>query len=197
MTAPSGTGKTTVAKYLFERFESLRFSVSHTTRPSRANEVHGEAYYFVSDEEFDAMVQEDAFAEWAHVHKRRYGTSKGEVERLLVAGHDILLDVDVQGARNLRQVYPDAITVFILPPSMRELSKRLRSRGTDSEEQVRTRLATARHEILDARDFAYVIVNEFVEGAADAFGSILSGRPDANARCHQHVERLVNEMLSS
>ena len=197
MTAPSGTGKTTVAKLVFERFENLRFSVSHTTRPSREGEVHGEAYYFISDAEFDAMVAEDAFAEWAHVHKRRYGTSKNEVQRLLRAGHDLLLDVDVQGARNLRKVYPEALSVVLLPPSMAELSRRLCGRGTETEEQLKTRLETARDEVLDARDFDFVIVNEAIESAANAFGSILDGRSDEDARSHHHVESLVNEMLTS
>lgn len=197
MTAPSGTGKTTVAKLVFERFENLRFSVSHTTRPSREGEVHGEAYYFIKDTEFDEMVRADAFAEWAHVHKRRYGTSKQEVQRLLSAGHDLLLDVDVQGARNLRKVYPEALSVFLLPPSMAELSRRLCGRGTETEEQLKTRLETARDEVLDARDFDFVIVNETIESAANTFGSILVGKSDADARSHHHVESLVNEMLTS
>ena len=197
MTAPSGTGKTTVAKLVFSRFENLRFSVSHTTRSSREGEVHGEAYYFVSDAEFDAMVSDDAFAEWAHVHKRRYGTSKNEVKRLLRAGYDLLLDVDVQGARNLRSVYPEALSVFLLPPSMAELSRRLCGRGTESEDQLQTRLETARDEVLDARDFDFVIVNETIDSAADAFVSILDGKPDLAARSHHHVEFLVNEMLTS
>ena len=197
MTAPSGTGKTTVAKLVFDRFENLRFSVSHTTRPSREGEVHRQSYYFVSDAEFDELVRSDAFAEWAHVHKRRYGTSKGEVQRLLTAGHDLLLDVDVQGARNLRKVYPEALSVFLLPPSMNELSRRLRGRGTESQEQLLTRLQTARDEVLDARDFDYVIVNEDIEKAAVAFGSILDGHRDPMANRHDHVESLVSEMLTS
>ena len=197
MTAPSGTGKTTVAKLVFERFDNLRFSVSHTTRPSREGERHGEAYYFISDGEFDGMVADDAFAEWAHVHKRRYGTSKAEVQRLLDAGHDLLLDVDVQGARNLRDVYPEALSVFLLPPSMSELSRRLYGRGTETDDQLKTRLETAREEVLDARDFDYVIVNETIRTAADAFGSILDGHPVPEARRHNHVESLVNEMLTS
>ena len=197
MTAPSGTGKPTVAKLVFDRYENLRFSVSHTTRPSREGEEHGQAYYFITDSEFDDLVSKDAFAEWAHVHKRRYGTSKGEVQRLLNAGHDLLLDVDVQGARNLRKVYPNALSIFLLPPSMRELSKRLRGRGTETEEQLLTRLETARDEVLDARDFDFVIVNEDIEKAADAFGSILDGHRDPMATRHDHVESLVNEMLTS
>lgn len=197
MTAPSGTGKTTVAKLVFDRYENLRFSVSHTTRPSREGEVHGESYYFISDTEFDGMVRGDAFAEWAHVHKRRYGTSKAEVQRLLDAGHDLLLDVDVQGARNLRKVYPEALSVFLLPPTMSELSRRLRGRGTESDDQLHTRLDTAREEVLDARDFDYVIVNETIEAAAEAFGSIIDERPIPESRRHHHVESLVNEMLTT
>jgi guanylate kinase len=197
MTAPSGTGKTTVAKLVFERFENLRFSVSHTTRPGRQGEEHGCSYYFVGDAEFDRMVEENAFAEWAHVHKRRYGTSRAEVQRLLSDGYDILLDVDVQGARSLRKVYPDAISVFLLPPSMVELSRRLTGRGTESDAQLTTRLNTARDEVMDAKDFDFVIVNENIERAALAFGSFLEGRPTPSAKRYDHIENLVKEMLTS
>ena len=197
MTAPSGTGKTTVARQVFQRFENLKFSVSHTTRPARAGEAEGEDYYFVGEAVFDGMVVEDAFAEWAHVHKRRYGTSKAEVERILELGQDILLDVDVQGARSLRRVYPRATSIFLLPPSFAELAQRLKGRATDSSDQVATRLKTAQEEVLDARDFQHVIVNENVDQAALAFGAILENRPSPAGLRHDHVDVLLDELRPS
>lgn len=198
MTAPSGAGKTTVFRRVREGMEDrLGFSVSHTTRPARAGEEHGRDYYFVDDAAFDAMVASGDFAEWAHVHKRRYGTSKAEVQRRLAQGLNVVLDVDVQGARSLRTVYPEALTIFILPPSLTELGRRLRGRGTETEEQLLTRLRTARDEVLDARDFRYVIVNEVVEDAALAFRSVLTSAPSADAKRHAHLQVLLKELAAS
>lgn len=173
MTAPSGTGKTTLAERVFKQEPTLAFSVSHTTRPPRDGEVNGEDYHFVSESEFDALIAQDAFAEWAHVHKRRYGTSKAEIARIQEEGNDVLLDVDVQGAHELLKTYPDALSIFVLPPSMKELEKRLKGRGTDSTDQVDVRLRTARSEILEAQYFRYVIVNDELSEAAEQFRAVL------------------------
>jgi guanylate kinase len=173
LTAPSGTGKSTVAASVFAAEPGLAFSVSHTTRPQREGEVDGEDYHFVSDAEFDQLVAEDAFAEWAHVHKRRYGTSKAEVARILGEGHDILLDVDAQGAHVLLAAYPEAVSIFMLPPSMAELATRLQGRSTDSADQIATRLKTARSEIRDADKFSYTVVNGEVAQATAEFLAIL------------------------
>ena len=134
LTAPSGTGKSTVAARVLSARPKLAFSVSHTTRPIRAGEVAGESYYYVDDAHFDAMVEEGAFAEWAHVHARRYGTSKAEVERLLEAGYDVLFDIDPQGGIQLMEVYPEAVTIFMVPPALENLEARLKHRGTESDE---------------------------------------------------------------
>ncbi len=173
LTAPSGTGKSTVTKRLLEVEPRLAFSVSHTTRPPRPHEQDGVDYWFVDDARFQQMVDEGAFAEWAWVHTRRYGTSHAEIERLTAAGRHVLFDVDVQGAENLLRAYPEAVSVFMLPPSLDELERRLRGRGTEDEEQVRVRLANARDEVGRCRLFEYVIINDEVEAAVADFRAIL------------------------
>jgi guanylate kinase len=173
LTAPSGAGKTTLARRVFELEPRLRFSVSHTTRAPREGECQGVDYHFVSDPVFDALEAEGAFAEWAHVHERRYGTSRAEIARLRKAGADILLDIDYQGAEQLLRAYPEAVGVFLTPPSLQELERRLVGRGTESQEQVALRLASARRELLAAPKFQYLIVNQVVEEAVADFRAIL------------------------
>ncbi|MDP6944025.1 MAG: guanylate kinase, partial [Myxococcota bacterium] len=173
LTAPSGTGKSTVAERVLADRPSLAFSVSHTTRPMRPGEVDGEDYYFVDDATFDGMVERDGFAEWAHVHAQRYGTSKAEVSRRLAAGMDVLFDIDPQGGLQLMDVYPEAVTVFMVPPSLAVLETRLRGRGTDSDEQIRIRLGVAREEIAAAHRYQYVVVNEDLDLAVADFLAIV------------------------
>lgn len=165
VSAPSGAGKTTLCRLLIERL-SFRFSVSHTTRRPRPGEVHGRDYYFVSRQEFETLVREGAFLEWAEVHGNLYGTSMAEVERALSGEEDLLLDIDVQGASQVkRKLGGQAVFVFIMPPSLEELERRLRSRGTEDEETLARRLARAREEIAYAPWFDYVVVNDQVERA--------------------------------
>lgn len=174
LVGPSGTGKSTILKHLFARDPRLSFSVSHTTRPPRAGEVDGEAYHFVDDATFDAMVAAGAFAEWANVHGRRYGTSRGEIDRLRAADRDIVFDIDVVGALNLCRAYPDAVSVFLLPPSLAELEARLRGRGTETAENLALRLGNARAEISQAAAFRYMVVNASVTSAAAAVWGIVT-----------------------
>jgi len=173
VSAPSGAGKTTLCRLLLERFP-FRFSVSHTTRPPRPGEVHGRDYYFVSREEFREMIREGAFLEWAEVHGNLYGTSFSEVERALSGEEDLLLDIDVQGASQVRgRLGARAVFVFILPPSLEELERRLRRRGTEDEETLRRRLARAREEIRFAPWFDYVVINDEVERAFEDLAAII------------------------
>jgi len=159
--SPSGGGKTTLCRQVLERLApALRFSISHTTRPPRGEERHGVDYYFVGDAEFQRMIDRGELAEWAHVHDRRYGTSRAEIERALADRVDLLLDIDYQGAEQLAQRYPEAVRVFILPPSMEDLRCRLQGRGTDSPDQVALRLAKAREEIRYAARSEFVVVNQ-------------------------------------
>lgn len=173
LTAPSGTGKTTVARQVFKRDARLAFSVSHTTRARREGEVDGVNYHFVDDATFDEMVEADAFAEWAHVHGKRYGTSHEEIRRLWAAGKDILFDVDPQGGVPLKAAYPDAITIFMVPPSLESLAARLKGRGTETDEQVALRLANAHDELKVAPAYDYVLPNTHVDETTDSFLSII------------------------
>ena len=143
----------------------VRASVSHTTRPPRGQEKHGREYYFASDAEFDAMVASDAFVEWAHVHGRRYGTSKKAIEERIAQGNDVILEIDYQGALQVKQTFANAVLIFILPPSYEELAQRLDRRGEDAAEVIATRLANARTEVAQARHFDFVIINSLFETA--------------------------------
>jgi len=194
LAAPSGTGKSTIARQLFKRLPRLSFSVSHTTRGPRPGEETGIHYHFVSDATFDAMVAEDAFAEWAHVHTNRYGTSKAVVEALSQAGKDILFDVDVQGAEQLLAAYPDAVSLFVVPPSLAELERRLRGRGTENEDQLATRLGNARKELRCAQMFTYLVVNDDLETAIDECHGILvaeAHKRTRNPKLAEHVRRMA------
>lgn len=171
--APSGAGKSTIASAVLAAEPRLAFSISHTTRPPRGAEVDGREYHFVDDQTFDRLVASDAFAEWAHVHDRRYGTSHAEITRLADEGRDILFDIDVQGAEQLLAAYPDAVSIFLLPPSFEELERRLRGRGTDSEAQLDTRLRNARTELAAVERFTYLIVNDRVDDAVASFLAVL------------------------
>lgn len=163
--APSGAGKSSLVKALLELDSHLQLSVSHTTRAPRGQEKHGRDYFFVPDAEFDAMVQAHAFIEWAHVHNKRYGTSKKAIEERMTTGADVILEIDYQGALQIKSIFANAITIFILPPNWEELRSRLERRGEDSPEVIETRLANAAVEVKQAKNFDFVIINEVFERA--------------------------------
>lgn len=163
--APSGAGKSSLVKALLEVDARLKLSISHTTRAPRGQEVHGREYYFVSDDEFDRMVAEGAFLEWAQVHGRRYGTSRQAIEARIAAGDDVLLEIDYQGALQIRRQFPGAVLIFILPPSWDELRARLQRRGEDSAETIELRLRNAAQEMAHVDQFDFVIINEVFERA--------------------------------
>jgi len=163
--APSGAGKSSLVKALMELDSAVQPSVSHTTRPPRGQEKHGREYFFVSPAEFDAMVVGDAFIEWAHVHGQRYGTSKKAVEDRVAMGADVILEIDFQGALQIRQVFANAVLIFILPPSWEELRSRLERRGEDAPEIIELRLRNAADEMARASEFDFVIINELFERA--------------------------------
>jgi len=174
LSAPSGTGKSTLARQLVKQVGDLNFSVSFTTRQPRPGEVHGRDYFFVDDATFDDMVARDGFVEWVRVYERRYGTGKAWIREKLESGVDILLDIESQGARRVHQAIPDAVMVFLLPPSSQELASRLRGRGDESEEQVRIRLDYARHELVQYEGYDYLVVNDTVEQAYHRLESIIT-----------------------
>lgn len=166
ISSPSGAGKTTLTHRLLQDFGDLSFSVSHTTRSPRSNEVDGQDYHFVDRATFERMVADDVFAEWAEVHGNLYGTSLGELDRAQQAGRKaILFDVDYQGARQIKAKLPQATGIFILPPSMDELARRLKSRGTETPETLARRFAKAREEIEHYPFFDYMIVNDDLQQA--------------------------------
>lgn len=171
--APSGAGKSSLVNALMEVDSRLAHSVSHTTRPPRGQEVHGREYYFVSHAQFDQMVQQGAFLEWAHVHGNRYGTSKQAIEERISQGGDIILEIDYQGAIQVKQLFHNAILVFILPPSWEELKSRLERRGEDADDVIEMRLQNAAREVGQVQEFDFVIINERFELALFDLKSIV------------------------
>ena len=163
--APSGAGKSSLVKALMELDAGVQPSVSHTTRAPRGQEKHGREYFFVSEPEFDAMVQADAFVEWAHVHQHRYGTSKKAIAERMEQGADVILEIDFQGAIQIKQAFANAVCIFILPPSWEELRARLERRGEDSAQTIEVRMKNAAIEVAQAGKFDFVIINELFDRA--------------------------------
>ncbi len=163
--APSGAGKSSLVKALMELDSRVHPSISHTTRAPRGQEKHGREYYFVSNSEFDDMVNKDAFMEWAHVHGQRYGTSKTTIQDLTSTGTDVILEIDFQGALQIKHIFANAILIFILPPSWDELRSRLERRGEDSPDVIELRLKNAQIEVAQAKEFDFVIINESFDSA--------------------------------
>ena len=174
ISAPSGTGKTTLLRQVMAGIAGLAFSVSHTTRPPRDGEQAGIDYHFVSRQDFLDMRDRGSFLEWAFVHDNFYGTSLQEVHGRLGQGLDVILDIDVQGAAVVRRSTAlEASHIFIIPPGLQELERRLRGRGTESEEKLRTRLQNARKEMEAAREYQYLIVNDVLDEAAEVLRAII------------------------
>lgn len=171
--APSGAGKSSLVKALMAQDPRLQLSVSHTTRAPRGQEQNGREYFFVSPSEFDAMVQAKAFIEWAHVHGQRYGTSKMAIEDRIAQGSDIILEIDFQGSVQIKKIFPNAVTVFILPPNREELHARLEKRGEDSPEVIELRMKNAETEMAQVDKFDFVIINDLFEQALFDLQSIV------------------------
>jgi len=163
--APSGAGKSSLVKALMELDAQVRPSVSHTTRAPRGQEKHGREYFFVSAPEFDQMVASDSFLEWAHVHGQRYGTSRKAIEDRIAQGADVVLEIDFQGAIQIKKIFANAVLIFILPPSWEELKSRLHNRAEDAPEVIELRLQNAADEMVYVKEFDYVIINELFERA--------------------------------
>lgn len=194
--APSGAGKSTLVNALLEREPDISLSVSHTTRPPRPGEQYGRHYYFVERAEFEREVAEGIFLEHAEVHGNFYGTSRTTVQELLGQGRDVLLEIDWQGAAQIRKAKADCVSVFILPPSRPELERRLRGRGSDSAEVIERRLRNSRGEIAHAHEFDYIIVNDRFEDALDGLQAIVRAvRQRSGLQCLRH-EALIHELLA-
>ncbi|MFW2386762.1 MAG: guanylate kinase [Polyangiales bacterium] len=194
ISSPSGAGKTTLTRRLLQEFPELRFSVSHTTRQPRANEVDGQDYHFISEGQFRAIIDGNDFAEWAEVHGNLYGTSVNEIELARKAGKiGVLFDVDYQGARQIKEKFPDAVGVFILPPSMEELRRRLDGRGSDDAESRKRRFDKAREEIGHYPFFDYMIVNDEVQHALARLRGIVLAEGCRRRRIAAKAESLLQE----
>jgi guanylate kinase len=189
ITAPSGAGKSSLVKALMAGDPALQLSVSHTTRAPRGQEQNGREYFFVSPEAFDAMVQANAFVEWAHVHNHRYGTSRQAIEDKIAQGTDIILEIDFQGALQIKKLFPLATTVFILPPSWEELRARLEKRGEDSAEVIALRLKNAATEMAQVDKFDFVIINDLFDRALSDLQSVV--RAQRLKYCAQRRARAV------
>jgi guanylate kinase len=191
ISAPSGAGKTTLCKEIIDFFPSLRHSVSYTTRPQRPGEQDGIDYHFVTRTVFDAMIAQEAFAEWAEVHGNRYGTAIGTLERFQSEGSDILLDIDCQGARQLKKSYRQGVFIFVLPPSLTELQRRLHGRNTDSPEVIARRIANARDEIREAVWYDYLVINDDFSQAFSELKSIVLAEGCRTSRRQAIISRIL------
>jgi guanylate kinase len=180
--APSGAGKTSLVRALMEREPGLRFSISYTTRPQRPTEQHGRDYFFVGRDEFERMVANGEFLEHARVFDNYYGTARQQVELALAAGQDLILEIDWQGAAQIRKALPECVSVFILPPSRAELERRLRGRGTDAEEVIQRRLRDAATDMAHWREFEHVVVNDDFARALGELQDIVAGHGGASRR---------------
>jgi guanylate kinase len=191
VSSPSGGGKGTLIQRVLKKVPNLSYSVSFTTRAPRNGEINGREYFFVSLEVFEQMIAAGDFLEWAHVHSKLYGTSRDQVAREIAAGHDIILEVDVQGAASVRTLMADSVSIFILPPSFEILRQRLQARGTDSPEELSLRLRNAPVELKDYSAFQYVILNDDVDRAANQMAAIVHAERARLSRQESQVKRVV------
>ena len=193
--APSGAGKTSLGRALMQRQPGLRFSISYTTRKQRPAEQHGRDYFFVDKTEFQRMIAAGEFLEHAQVFDNFYGTSKAQVEGLLSAGDSVLLEIDWQGARQIRSALPECESIFILPPSRAELERRLRDRATDSEEVIARRLRDSIADMSHWNEFDYVVVNDDFERATQQLEAIVTGQGDRLRSRRPELQTLVPTLL--
>jgi len=191
VSAPSGAGKSTLVRRLTEIRTDVAVSRSHTTRSPRGTEQHGQEYYFVSDSEFDRMLQADELAEHAVVYQHRYGTSRAEISAIRAQGRHVLLDIDFQGAKQLMRDYPDAVGVFVFPPSLSILSDRLRGRGTENAQQLAERLNLAQAETSNYAAYHYGVVNDDLEEAVQVVSSIIAAEMHRSDRMGRHADAIT------
>lgn len=203
LSAPSGGGKTTIARQLLATRDDVGYSVSCTTRAPRQNEVNGRDYHFLSREQFEARRRAGEFAEAAEVHGNWYGTLRSEVEKVLASGRHVVMDIDVQGARQFASAYPESVLIFLLPPSVDVLFERLRARGTEREEDLRRRVQAAREELRAAASYQYIVVNDDVDRATARVSAIVEAEgtrharlPDLSRRVASLIEELDHRLLA-
>jgi guanylate kinase len=194
--APSGAGKTSLVRALMQRRPTLRFSISYTTRKQRPNERDGHDYFFVARPEFERMVAAGDFLEHARVFDNYYGTSRSQVVRLLDEGQDVLLEIDWQGAQQIRKTLPESRTIFVLPPSREALEQRLRARGTDSDEVIARRLRDSLADLSHWNEFDYIVVNDDFDRATDDLDAIVTGKGEHLQRSRPELRELLATLLA-
>ncbi len=192
VSSPSGGGKGTLIRRVLKEVPNLGYSVSFTTRAPRSEEIDGRDYFFISLEEFENRIENKRFLEWARVHGNFYGTAREQVERELSEGHDIILEIDVQGAKSVRQLVADAVSVFILPPTYEVLRQRLTARGSERPDDLALRLRNARAEVEHYREFDYVILNDEVKAAAGQLAAIIYAERARRTRQEQVAQRVID-----
>lgn len=186
LSAPSGTGKTTICEILIRSLPNLKMSISHTTRKPRTGERDGIDYFFIDKEVFETMIKNDDFIEWAEVYGNFYGTSKKIINELLQSGNDILLDIDIQGAKNIKKTYPDSVLIFILPPSLEELEKRLKYRKEEID-TIKMRLNKAKEEISQYKIYDYLVVNDDLDKAVKEILCIITAEKLKTNKVNQQI----------
>ncbi len=191
---PSGSGKDTVLNKLIAGREDIKVSVSMTTREKREGEIDGTHYYFVSREYFEKKVSEDKMLENAEYNGNLYGTPKAPVDEMLKSGKAVILEIEVQGAEKIRKLYPDVISIFLMPPSMRVLEERLRGRGTDDEETINHRLVIAREEIKRAPEYDYIVINDTIENAVAGIETIINAERKKTFRNKKIISEVINNV---
>jgi len=196
LSAPSGTGKSTVLKQVLATIQDLRFSVSHTTRAPRPGEIDGVQYHFVDRPAFESMLAADAMLEWADVHGQMYGTSRAEYQKACDQGADLLLDIDVQGAAQLRTRFQGSVSIFLLPPSFQDLEKRLRGRGQDPEASILRRLENARREVERCFEYDYLAINTTVEACVVAVQSVIRAARQRRTQLEPAARRVLTTFQS-
>ncbi|MDA2923458.1 guanylate kinase [Acidobacteria bacterium AH-259-L09] len=197
ISAPSGSGKTSLTNRVLKEVSGLEFSVSHTTRKPRRGERDGAEYSFVSEKEFQEMVRRDSFLEYAHVHGNLYGTSRAFVDAQLAAGNDVILEIDVQGAMKIKEKNPQAVLIFVLPPSLEVLEARLKGRGSDDESVIDRRLQIAKEELKYYRNYQYVIINREIEESLGKLKSIIIAARCGLRRQTEQAEEIIKTFKGS
>ena len=191
---PSGVGKDTVLDIVLNKDKNLQKSVSLTTREIRENEVDGKDYHFISTEEFENMISQGQVLEFAKYGSNLYGTPKAPVDKWLSEGKTVILKIEVQGASKIKELYPDSVAIFILPPSMKELENRLRSRGTENEDDIKKRLDIAREEVKRSKDYDFIVINDDLESASDNVLYIVKALDFSYKRMNNYVSEVINNV---
>lgn len=197
LSAPSGAGKSSLIHALLGQHQDMQLSVSHTTRAPRPGEVDGVHYHFVSVDEFKALITQNNFLEWAEVFGNYYGTSRTAIEQVLAQGRDVFLDIDWQGARQIKQQVPSVLSIFILPPSVAELEKRLNQRGQDSQEVIAKRMQQAKSEISHVTEYDYVLVNDDFQQCLKDLQQVVLGQRLTLQKQQQRQQALLTELLAN